>query len=233
MNSDCEKLHQNFKELNEETSAAIQTQQDAVATASTLYGRSNFDAARKDALQLAKKTTEWRGDVGALAKQIDVQLEHSRALRSDYAQSLLSSSDWKQQERAEGSRLRRLRSDLRLLQDFRMHYSCQRGKNDPTLLASFENETKQLEAFIDIISKKERTGGVKEQAAFAVELYEMRRDIMCRISEDFVTEKKQLDAEAGNPDALYHTNFGNSAMREKYSLASLDTQLYISFAPTL
>ncbi|GMF12270.1 unnamed protein product [Phytophthora lilii] len=113
-------LHKKFEDLNEEVSAALRVQQDAVANATSVGGRSNLAAARKDALRLAKKTGDWRGDVTALAKHIDLQLQHSRALRSHYAQSLLNTSSQKQQEEAEGSRLRCLRSDLRLLQDFRV-----------------------------------------------------------------------------------------------------------------
>ncbi|EEY63765.1 uncharacterized protein PITG_02251 [Phytophthora infestans T30-4] len=116
-------LHKKFEDLNEEITAALRVQQDAVTSANTFTGRSNLAAARKDALRLAKKTADWRGDVTALAKHIDLQLQNSRALRSHYAQSLLRSSAQKQQEEAEGSRLRCLRSDLRLLQEFRVHFT--------------------------------------------------------------------------------------------------------------
>ncbi|KAL3674205.1 hypothetical protein V7S43_000165 [Phytophthora oleae] len=226
-------LHKKFEDLNEEISAALRVQQDAVASVSTFSGRANLTAARKDALRLAKKTTDWRGDVTALAKHIDLQLQHSRALRSNYAQSLLSSSAQKEQEEAEGSRLRCLRSDLRLLQDFRVQYVRQRGENDLTPLTAIEEETKQLKAFIDKSAKKEKIGGKQEQSVLALELFEVRRDIMSRISEDLVKEKKQLDVEVGNPEALSNENFGNSnnATTEKDALASWDTQLYISFSP--
>jgi hypothetical protein len=137
-------LHKKFEELNEEVSAALRVQQDALAGASSLGGRSNLAAARKDALRLAKKTTDWRGDVTALAKHIDVQLQHSRALRSHYAQSLLSKTDQKHQEEAEGSRLRCLRSDLRLLQDFRVRYVREK---DAALLSTTEEETVRV-AFV-------------------------------------------------------------------------------------
>ncbi|OWZ15629.1 hypothetical protein PHMEG_00010692 [Phytophthora megakarya] len=190
-------LHKKFEELNEEVTAALRVQQDAVASASTFGGRSNLAAARKDALRLAKKTTGWRGDVTALSKHIDLQLQHSRALRSHYAQSLLSSSVQKQQEEAEGSRLRCLRSDLRLLQDFRVQYSHRHDENDPALLSTIEEETKQLKAFLEKSAKKEKMGGKLEQSALVLELFEMRRDIMSRISEDLVKEKKQLDIEVG------------------------------------
>ncbi|KAG7387393.1 hypothetical protein PHYPSEUDO_014156 [Phytophthora pseudosyringae] len=248
-------LHKKFEDLNEEISAALQVQQDAVASASTFGGHSNVAAARKDALRLAQKTTDWRGDVTALAKHIDLQLQHSRALRSHYAQSMLSSSAQKQQEEAEGSRLRCLRSDLRLLQDFRVKYARQRGESDPAPLSAVEEETvgaplafagansfgrsllrsppqRQLKAFIDKSAKKEKMGGKQEQSALALELFEMRRDIMSRISEDLVKEKKQLDVEVGNPEALANDSFGNAnnATAEKDALASWDTQLYISFS---
>lgn len=134
-------LHKKFEELNEEISAALRVQQDAVAGASTFGDRSNLAAARKDALRLGKKTSEWRGDVTALAKHIDVQLQHSRALRSHYAQSLLSTTAQRQQEEAEGSRLRCLRSDLRLLQDFRVNYVHQNGEKDSALQSAIEEET--------------------------------------------------------------------------------------------
>ncbi|KAL4099890.1 hypothetical protein PRIC1_007687 [Phytophthora ramorum] len=218
-------LHKKFEDLNEEVSAALRVQQDAVMTASTFGGRSNLAAARKDALRLAKKTGDWRGDVTALAKHIDLQLQHSRALRSHYAQSLLSTSAQKHQEEAEGSRLRCLRSDLRLLQDFRVQYVRQRGEKDPALLSANEEETKQLKAFLDKSAKKEKMGGKQEQTALVLELFEMRRDIMSRISEDLVKEKKQLDVEVGNPEALANDGFG-SATSEKDALASWDTQLY-------
>ncbi|KAL4128269.1 hypothetical protein PRIC2_007261 [Phytophthora ramorum] len=219
-------LHKKFEDLNEEVSAALRVQQDAVMTASTFGGRSNLAAARKDALRLAKKTGDWRGDVTALAKHIDLQLQHSRALRSHYAQSLLSTSAQKHQEEAEGSRLRCLRSDLRLLQDFRVQYVRQRGEKDPALLSANEEETKQLKAFLDKSAKKEKMGGKQEQTALVLELFEMRRDIMSRISEDLVKEKKQLDVEVGNPEALANDGFG-SATSEKDALASWDTQLYV------
>ncbi|EEY63764.1 uncharacterized protein PITG_02250 [Phytophthora infestans T30-4] len=76
-------------------------------------------------------------------------------------------------------------------------------------------------------------GGSQEQAALALELFEMRRDLMSRISEDLVKEKKQLDVEVGNTEALANEGFGigNSAATEKDALASWDTQLYISFSP--
>ncbi|KAF4129430.1 hypothetical protein GN958_ATG21385 [Phytophthora infestans] len=225
-------LHKKFEDLNEEITAALRVQQDAVTSANTFTGRSNLAAARKDALRLAKKTADWRGDVTALAKHIDLQLQNSRALRSHYAQSLLRSSAQKQQEEAEGSRLRCLRSDLRLLQEFRVHFVRQRDE-DPALLSAMEEETKQLKVFIDKNIKKEKMGGSQEQAALALELFEMRRDLMSRISEDLVKEKKQLDVEVGNTEALANEGFGigNSAATEKDALASWDTQLYISFSP--
>ncbi|KAL4155254.1 hypothetical protein KRP22_009167 [Phytophthora ramorum] len=216
-------LHKKFEDLNEEVSAALRVQQDAVMTASTFGGRSNLAAARKDALRLAKKTGDWRGDVTALAKHIDLQLQHSRALRSHYAQSLLSTSAQKHQEEAEGSRLRCLRSDLRLLQDFRVQYVRQRGEKDPALLSANEEETKQLKAFLDKSAKKEKMGGKQEQTALVLELFEMRRDIMSRISEDLVKEKKQLDVEVGNPEALANDGFG-SATSEKDALAEESIQ---------
>lgn len=159
----------------------------------------------------------------ALAKHIDLQLQHSRALRSHYAQSLISTSAQKQQEEAEGSRLRCLRSDLRLLQDFRVRYFRQSGEKDPALLSAIEEETastvyssrysqvfvangsavlvgvhqKQLKAFIDKNAKKEKMGSKQEQFALALELFEMRREVMSRISEDLLKEKKQIDVEVG------------------------------------
>eukprot|EP00644_Phytophthora_capsici_P005301 jgi/Phyca11/558376/estExt2_Genewise1.C_PHYCAscaffold_11148 len=137
-------LHKKFEDLNEEISAALRVQQDAVASVSTFSGRANLTAARKDALRLAKKTTDWRGDVTALSKHIDLQLQHSRVLRSHYAQSLLSSSAQKQEEEAAGSRLRCLRSDLRLLQDFRVRYQC--GEKDITAIE--EETVRALVAFV-------------------------------------------------------------------------------------
>ncbi|KAE8899656.1 hypothetical protein PF003_g16611 [Phytophthora fragariae] len=224
-------LHKKFEELNEEVSVALRVQQDAVASASTFGGRSNLAAARKDAVRLAKKTGDWRGDVTALAKHIDLQLQNSRALRSHYAQSLISTSAQKQQEEAEGPRLRCLRSDLRLLQDFRVRYFRQSGEKDPALLSAIEEETKQLKAFIDKNVKKEKMGGKQEQSPLALELFEMRREITSRISEDLLKEKKQLDVEVGNPEALANDSLGNNGPTEKDALASWDTQLYISFSP--
>ncbi|KAE9017471.1 hypothetical protein PF010_g7058 [Phytophthora fragariae] len=226
-------LHKKFEELNEEVSVALRVQQDAVASASTFGGRSNLAAARKDAVRLAKKTGDWRGDVTALAKHIDLQLQNSRALRSHYAQSLISTSAQKQQEEAEGPRLRCLRSDLRLLQDFRVRYFRQSGEKDPALLSAIEEETKQLKAFIDKNVKKEKMGGKQEQSPLALELFEMRREITSRISEDLLKEKKQLDVEVGNPEALANDSLGNNGPTEKDALASWDTQLYISFSPAL
>jgi hypothetical protein len=56
---------------------------------------------------------------------------------------------------------------------------------------------RQLKAFLDKNSKKEKIGGKQEQSALVLELFEMRRDVMSRISEDLVKEKKQLDVEVG------------------------------------
>lgn len=136
-------LHKKFEDLNEEISAALRVQQDAVASASATEGRSHVAAARRDALRLGKRTGDWRGDVTALAKHIDLQLQNSRALRSHYAQSLLSTTaaSLKLQEESDSSRLRCLRSDLRMLQDFRVNYMKDRGEKEPTLLSAMEEET--------------------------------------------------------------------------------------------
>ncbi|KAG6580321.1 Transcription factor GTE3 [Phytophthora cinnamomi] len=103
----------------------------------------------------------------------------------------------KQQEEAEGSRLRCLRSDLRLLQDFRVRYFRQSGEKDPALLSAIEEETKQLKAFLDKNAKKEKMGGKQEQSALVLELFEMRRDITSRISEDLLKEKNNLTSKLG------------------------------------
>ncbi|RLN72226.1 hypothetical protein BBJ28_00000545 [Nothophytophthora sp. Chile5] len=214
-------LHKKFEDLNEEVSVALRVQQDAIAATSSTGGRGNVSSAKRDALRLTKKTADWRGDVTALANHIDLQLQHSRALRSHYAQSLLSTTatSQKQQEEAESSRLRCLRSDLRLLQDFRVGYMRCRANKNPTLLSIAEEETvrqsvscmqkamtptflcvchqKQLKAFVDKNAKKEKMGDKQEQTPLVLELFEMRREITSRISEDLLKDKKQLDVEVG------------------------------------
>ncbi|KAF4322002.1 hypothetical protein BBO99_00004351 [Phytophthora kernoviae] len=64
------------------------------------------------------------------------------------------------------------------------------------------HSNKQLKTFLEKNAKKEKMGSKQEQSALILELFEMRRDIMSRISEDLVKEKKQLDVEVGNPEAL-------------------------------
>ncbi|RLN55116.1 hypothetical protein BBJ29_003470 [Phytophthora kernoviae] len=95
------------------------------------------------------------------------------------------------------------------------------------------HSNKQLKTFLEKNAKKEKMGSKQEQSALILELFEMRRDIMSRISEDLVKEKKQLDVEVGNPEALTTIDVfgdGGGASAEKDALASWDTQLYISFS---
>ncbi|KAG6585039.1 uncharacterized protein IUM83_08343 [Phytophthora cinnamomi] len=226
-------LHKKFEELNEEVSAALRVQQDAVASASTFGARSNLAAARKmrcvspkDWGLARRRDSSSKAYRSATAGQPRLALA-LRAVANQYYSS-------KQQEEAEGSRLRCLRSDLRLLQDFRVRYFRQSGEKDPALLSAIEEETKQLKAFLDKNAKKEKMGGKQEQSALVLELFEMRRDITSRISEDLLKEKKQLDVEVGNPEALANDSLGNNnAPTEKDALASWDTQLYISFSLAL
>ncbi|KAG7396211.1 hypothetical protein PHYBOEH_002591 [Phytophthora boehmeriae] len=215
-------LHKKFEDLNEEVSAALRVQQDAVASASA-GSHNSVVSARQNGLKLGKRTADWRGDVAALAKQIDLQLQNSRALRSHYARSLLSTTaaSQKLQEETEASRLRCLRSDLRLLQDFRVRYVRHKGEEEPT---SIEEETKQLKTFLDKNAKKEKMGTKQDQSALILELFEMRRDIMSRISEDIVKEKKLLDAEVGNPEALTSIDILGDGGEEQRALQDLQKE---------
>lgn len=138
-------LHRKFEDLNEEISTALRRQQDALnANAS---GSSSSAYTKKDVVKLAKRAIDWREDVNALAKHIDLQLQNSRALRSQEAYGLLSTSaaSQKQQEDHESSKLRCLRSDLRLLLDFRVGFHQLKSENEPSnahiLLSEMEAET--------------------------------------------------------------------------------------------
>lgn len=123
-------LHKKFEELNEEISAALRQQQDVVNANSSA-------PSKREVLRFTKKTTEWRADVSALAKQIDHQLQHSRALRSQNAMLKTTVANQKQLDEDKGSTLRSLRSDLRLLLDFRLGYMQSKSMKDPTLEATF------------------------------------------------------------------------------------------------
>lgn len=142
-------LHKKFEDLNEEISTALRHQQDALnANSSANNGGSGASAhTKKDVLRLAKRALDWREDVTALAKHIELQLQHSRALRGHEAYGLLSTSaaNQKQQEDDESGKLRSLRSDLRLLLDFRVGFFQHKSANDPSsahaLLSVMEVET--------------------------------------------------------------------------------------------
>lgn len=131
-------LHKKFEELNEEISSALRQQQDVVNANSSA-------PSKREVLRFTKKTTEWRADVSALAKQIDHQLQHSRALRSQEAHSMLKTSvaNQKQFDEDKSSTLRSLRSDLRLLLDFRLGYMRSKSMKDPTVEATFHDMADQ------------------------------------------------------------------------------------------
>lgn len=136
--SQVHELHKKFEALNEDVAAALKVQHEAlagVAAASSSAGlglsAKAGECAKKDALRLASRAVDWKEDVAALAKHIDSQLQHSRALRVHHANTQLlspataASSD-RQLGDEESARLRRLRSDLRLLQSYRVSSSSGR-----------------------------------------------------------------------------------------------------------
>lgn len=114
-------LHKKFEELNDEITTALRHQQDALHAS----GNSGNDVVHKkaDVLRLARRALDWREDVTALSKHIELQLQQSRALRSHEAYGLLlstSAASQKQQEDHESAKVGALRSDLRLLLSFRV-----------------------------------------------------------------------------------------------------------------
>lgn len=109
-----QELHRKFQALNEDVSAALRAQQDALAAVGAK------GSAKKDTLRLATRAIDWREDVAALAKHIDGQLQHSRALRAHHASAQLPVNPDRQRADDEGARIRRLRSDLRLLHGLRV-----------------------------------------------------------------------------------------------------------------
>uniref|UniRef100_K3WIE4 Uncharacterized protein n=1 Tax=Globisporangium ultimum (strain ATCC 200006 / CBS 805.95 / DAOM BR144) TaxID=431595 RepID=K3WIE4_GLOUD len=198
-------LHRKFEDLNEEISTALQRQQDALSANASSGSVAATAFTKKDMLRLAKRAIDWREDVTQLAKHIDLQFQNSRALRSQEAHGLLSTSaaSQKQQEDYESAKLRCLRSDLRLLLDFRVGFHQLKSDKEPAnalaLLSDVEAEAKQLKGFIERSVKKEKTGS---KDALIVELFEMRREFMSKISEDILKEKQQLDLEVGALESL-------------------------------
>lgn len=140
-------LHKKFEDLNEEISTALRHQQDALSSTSSRSGGGASAHTKKDVVRLAKRALDWREDVTALAKHIELQLQHSRALRGHEAHGLLSTSaaNRKQQEDDESAKLCCLRSDLRLLLDFRVGFFQRTSANDASgaqaLLSMAEAET--------------------------------------------------------------------------------------------
>jgi hypothetical protein len=118
-------LHRKFEALNEDVAAALKQQHEALAGVAAASGSKAGERAKRDALRLATRAADWKEDVAALARHIDSQLQHSRALREHHASTQLLSpaaaaSADRQLADDESARLRRLRSDLRLLQGFRV-----------------------------------------------------------------------------------------------------------------
>lgn len=103
-----------------------------------------------------------------------------------------------------------------------------------------QNELKDI---VDKSVKREKLGGKESQAPLIVQLFETRRELMSKISEDIFKEKKLLDLELGFVVQSFSTaNLAKFALtivcgripetgagEEKDVLASWDTQLYISF----
>ncbi|KAF1330774.1 hypothetical protein FI667_g4771, partial [Globisporangium splendens] len=197
-------LHKKFEDLNEEISTALQRQQDALSANASNGSGAATTFTKKDVLRLAKRAIDWREDVTQLAKHIDLQLQNSRALRSQDPHGVLSTSaaSQKQQEDDESAKLRCLRSDLRLLLDFRVGFHQLKSDKEPAnalaLLSDVEAETKQLKDVIERSVKKEKTDS---KDALIVELFETRRELMSKISEDILKEKQQLDLEVGYANA--------------------------------
>lgn len=242
-------LHKKFEALNEEITTALRHQQDALDAISSSNGDggSNDSVHKKaDVLRLARRALDWREDVTALSKHIELQLQQSRALRSHEAYGLLlstSAANQKQQEDHESARVRALRSDLRLLLSFRVGLVQRKSSRESAasahaLLTAAEAEAvstpwmvsvdscgddllarlsvcsvssaehvrlcmhatascvlqRQLTDFLEKSAKKEKTSA---KDALLIELFEMRRELTSRISEDALKDKRQLDSDLG------------------------------------
>ncbi|DBA00522.1 TPA: hypothetical protein N0F65_006426 [Lagenidium giganteum] len=219
-------LHKKFVELNEEISQSLRQQQEA------LQANATTTTSKKDVLKLARRALDWREDVSALAKYIDLQLQHSRALRAQEAQALLSTSvESRKLHEDASSKLRSLRSDLRLLQEFRLSYYHTKSQQDPAQSAAFlaviETETKQLKELLDKSLKKEKsmsasaTNSKETQETLVLQLFEARREIMSKLSEDILKDKKQLDAEVGVSESVISARAVAADATDKDVLVSL------------
>ncbi|KAJ0405668.1 hypothetical protein ATCC90586_004471 [Pythium insidiosum] len=252
--SQVHELDKKFQDLNEEIALALRHQENALSVSISAAAKP-AGTPRKDVLRLARRAMDWREDVSALAKYIDMQLQNSRALRSREADVLSSSASSvaKNPEDDDGARMRCLRSDLRLLQGFRVNYANAKGKLDPVaaeaMVEAMGAETRQIRTIVDKSMKKEKSSSKDGYAALVVELFEARRELMGKISEDILKDKKQLDQEFGIGDfistsAADDSNQSTNASAraptgsqetttDKDVLASWDTQLYLRLVHAL
>ncbi|GLE03757.1 hypothetical protein PINS_up012659 [Pythium insidiosum] len=256
--SQVHELDKKFQDLNEEIALALRHQENALSVSIGSTSKTT-GTPRKDVLRLARRAIDWREDVSALAKYIDLQLQNSRALRSREADVLSSSisSGTKNPEDDDGARMRCLRSDLRLLQDFRVSYANTKWKQDPVaaeaMIEAMDAETRQVRNIVDKSVKKEKSSSKDGYATLVVELFEARRELMGKISEDILKDKKQLDHEFGVGDFVISASAAddsnqatNSAVHavapgptiggetsDKDILASWDTQLYLKLIHAL
>lgn len=209
-------LHRKFEALNEDVAAALKQQHEALAGVAAAGGGR---AGGRDALRLATRAADWREDVAALARHIDSQLQHSRALREHHASTQLQSpaaaaSADRQLADDESARLRRLRSDLRLLQGFRVGQggggagaaADDTVRQPPAplalgLVAVSRCRQHQLQAFLEWSVKREKAAAAAAAASLAVplavELFERRRELMGLIAEDVLRDKLERDADMG------------------------------------
>ncbi|TMW56253.1 hypothetical protein Poli38472_008901 [Pythium oligandrum] len=215
-----QELHKKFQDLNDEISQALRHQEDALSATSTATSSSSVRAVR-----LVKRAFDWREDVHALAKHIDLQLQNSRALRAREAQVLIP-ADLKTSEEDDGAKLRCLRSDLRLLQEFRLAYLHSKGIDASN--TAIDTEMKQVSDLVELSSKKEKSGGKEVQTPLIVQLFEARRELTSKISEDVVKDTKQFELDAGISELT-----GATTRTDRDLLASWDAQLYVELVQAM
>lgn len=227
-------LHKKFEDLNDEIAVALRHQEDVIQQTTSVSGGTPT-ASRKDVLRLATRAINWREDVNALAKHIDLQLQNSRALRSKEAQVLSRDSETKPvEDDSHSAKMRCLRSDIRMLQEFRLgwvHARREPSKEFMAVLEKLDEEGRALSELVDRSIKAEKSGRNDAQATAVVELFEARSVLKGKISEQLIKEKKQFELEMGFPGSDSATT--ESEADDGKLLASWDVQLYLRLAQGL
>jgi hypothetical protein len=239
-------LHKKFEVLNDEITQALRRQEDAISSTAAATGSGNSTAdppiSRKNVLRLTTRAIDWREDVNALAKHIDVQLQNSRALRAREAEVLPRDVDSKQTiEDDDSAKLQCLRSDIRLLQSFRVVHVHATTRSDnkafAATLQALDADGKLQKSLLDQSIKAEKSGRKEIQTAMILQLFEVRRELMGKISEHVLKDTKQIDDDTGLSDLLSvgaRSGVGGGGSSDKGDiLASLDAQLYLRLVHAL